>query len=136
MRFGGFPSTSCRGNYCLSPVLLRSGTAPEFREDWRPDDPVEAILTTCRSLLAVFDVDGLRIISFSVKEFLTSTRLAGAEDPIARRFRSLMTPAHTLMAQASLDILPSRTWDPSCSDWAHEKDELFAFDNLLGTVLQ
>ena len=39
------------------------------------------------------------------REFLTSTRLAEAEDPIARRFHVLMTPSHTLMAQACLGIL-------------------------------
>ena len=85
------------------------GPLPEFCEDWRPDDPVEAVLSTCRSLLAVVDVDGAKIIQFShfsVKEFLTSPRLAEAEDTVvARRFHVLMTPAHTLMAHCCLGIL-------------------------------
>ena len=96
------------------PFDFEAEPLPEICEDWRPDDPVEAVLSTCRSLLAVFDVDDLRIIPFShfsVKEFLTSTRLAEAEDPITRRFHNLMTPAHTLMAQACLGILLHLTED-------------------------
>jgi len=87
---------------------FEEGPLPEFREDWRPDGPVEAILSTCCSLLAVVDVDGSRIIQFShflVKEFLTSTRLVEAEDTVTHHFHVLMTPTHTLMAQACLGIL-------------------------------
>jgi len=82
---------------------------PKFCKGWRPEDPVEAVLSTCRSLLAVVDVDGSKIIQFShfsVKEFFTSPRPAEAEDTVvARHFHILMTPAHTLMAQACLGIL-------------------------------
>jgi hypothetical protein len=42
---------------------------------------------------------------FSVKEFLTSARLAEASDIILRRYHVSMTPAHTLAAQACLGIL-------------------------------
>jgi hypothetical protein len=42
---------------------------------------------------------------FSVKEFLTSARLAEASDLIPRRYHISMTPAHTLAAQACLGIL-------------------------------
>lgn len=87
---------------------FEEGPIPEFLDEWRPDDPVDAVLSTCRSLLAVVDVDGSRIIQFShfsVKEFLTSTRLAKSRDAATRRFYVSMTPAHTLVAQACLGIL-------------------------------
>ena len=42
---------------------------------------------------------------FSVKEFLTSTRLADATIIILRRYHVSMTPAHTLAIQACLAIL-------------------------------
>jgi len=87
---------------------FKEGPLPKFHKDWCPDDPVEAVLSTCCSLLAVINVDGSRIIQFShfsVKEFLASTCLVEAEDAVARRFHVLMTPAHTLMAQACLGIL-------------------------------
>jgi ankyrin repeat protein len=42
---------------------------------------------------------------FSVKEFLTSTRLADATNIILRRYHISMTPAHTLAIQACLTIL-------------------------------
>ena len=88
------------------------GTAPipEFHEDWRLEDPVHAVLSTCSSLLAI--ADGLyrsgKVIQFShfsVKEYLTSARLAKASDIISHRYHVSMAPAHTLAAQACLGIL-------------------------------
>jgi hypothetical protein len=72
------------------------------------EDPLDAVLSTCSSLLAIVNVEGSPVIQlshFSVKEFLTSTRLAEATDEISRRYHVSMTPAHTLAAQACLGIL-------------------------------
>jgi ankyrin repeat protein len=83
------------------------GIIPKFREDWRSEDPVDAVLSKCSTLLAVVDVGDYALIEFShfsVKEFLTSTRLAEACDTISRYHISL-PPAHTLVAQACLGIL-------------------------------
>ena len=87
-----------------------AGPIPKFYEGWRLEDPVDAVLSTCSSLLAV--VDGgyyfgnvIQFSHFSVKEFLTSTRLAQASDITLRRYHISMTPAHTLAAQACLGIL-------------------------------
>jgi Ankyrin repeat len=69
---------------------------------------VDAVLSTCSTLLALVNVDGSAVIQFShfsVKEFLTSTRLAQAGDENLRRYSISMTSAHTLVAQASLGIL-------------------------------
>jgi ankyrin repeat protein len=89
---------------------FEEGPIPKFREDWRLEDPVDAVLSTCSSLLAV--VDGGRFVGdviqfshYSVKEFLTSNRLAESGDIILRQYHVSTTPAHTLAAQACLGIL-------------------------------
>jgi ankyrin repeat protein len=80
----------------------------KFQEGWRLEDPVDAVLSTCSTLLALVNVDGSAIIQFShfsVKEFLTSARLAKADEEILCRYSISMAPAHTLITQASLGIL-------------------------------
>jgi hypothetical protein len=80
---------------------FEEGSTPTFLADWCPEDPAQAVLSTCSSLLAVFDDDdGFQVIQFahfSVKEYLTSERLAKAMDTISR-FHVSMTPAHTIIA--------------------------------------
>ena len=68
---------------------FEAGPIPKFHEDWRLDDPIDAVLSTCSSLLAIVDVNGSPVIQFShfsVKEFLTSSRLAETRETIHRRF--------------------------------------------------
>jgi ankyrin repeat protein len=87
---------------------FKVGPIPKFHEDWRMEDPVDAVLSACSCLLAVVDVEGSPVIQFShfsVKEFLTSARLAEANDIIHRRYHVSMTPAHTLASQACLGTL-------------------------------
>jgi ankyrin repeat protein len=87
---------------------FKAGPIPKFHEGWRLEDPKDAVLSACSSLLAVVDVKGSPIIQFShfsVKEFLTSARLAEASDIIHRRYHVSMTPAHTLASQACLGTL-------------------------------
>jgi ankyrin repeat protein len=83
------------------------GSTPTLLADWRPEDPAHAVLSTCSSLLAIVDVDGFSVIQFShfsVKEYLTSQRLAEARHTISR-FHVSMTPAHTIVVQACLGVL-------------------------------
>jgi ankyrin repeat protein len=89
---------------------FNNGPILKFYEDWRLEDPVDAVLSVCSSLLAI--VDGghrfgkvIQFSHFSVKEFLTSARLAETSDIIPRGYHVSMTPAHTLAAQACLGIL-------------------------------
>ena len=87
---------------------FKTGPIPKFREELRLVDPVDDILSTTSNLLAIVNVSGSPIIQFShfsVKEFLTSARLAEANDVICRRYHISMTPAHTLAARACLGIL-------------------------------
>jgi ankyrin repeat protein len=79
---------------------------PTLNGDFRWEDQEEAILLACSSLVAVIDDEGSRVVQFShfsVKEFLTSDRLAGLED--ASYYYVQPESAHTVMAQACLAVL-------------------------------
>jgi hypothetical protein len=87
---------------------FKAGPIPKFREDWRLEDPLEAVLSTCSTLLALVDVDGSSVIQFShfsVKEFLMSPRFGEKRDTISSRYHVSMTAAHTVLAQGCLGIL-------------------------------
>jgi hypothetical protein len=87
---------------------FNAGPIPTYREDWRLEDPVEAVLSTCSTLLVLVYVEDSPVIQFShfsVKEFLTSSRLAHKCDTISHRYHISMTPDHTLVTQACLGIL-------------------------------
>jgi len=97
---------------------FKAGSIPKFYKDWRLGDPVDAVLSTCSTLLAVVNYRGspaLQFSHFSVQEFLTSTRLAEAANITSRRYHVSMTPAYILVAQACLGILlhldKDVTWD-------------------------
>jgi hypothetical protein len=87
---------------------FKTGPIPKFCEDWRLEDPMHAVLSTCPSFLAIVDdkiySNGkvVQFSHFSVKEFLTSARLGEANDDILRRYHVSETPAHTLAARACL----------------------------------
>ena len=79
----------------------------KFVEEWRPEDPRDAILETCSSLISVVEDSGMQIVQFShfsVKEYLTSIRLSEAKPSISRYLITL-EPAHTIVAQACLRLL-------------------------------
>jgi len=91
---------------------IKAGSIPKFHEDWRLEDPIHAVLSTCRSFLAIVDDDiyplkreVVQFSHFSVKEFLTSARLAKAKDIILRRYHISETPAQTLAARVCLGYL-------------------------------
>jgi ankyrin repeat protein len=91
---------------------FEEGLIPKFRENWRLEDPMHAVLSSCCSFLALVEnksyISPRKVVQFShfsVKEFLTSTRLAEANDTILRRYHISETPAHTLAARACLGYL-------------------------------
>ena len=80
---------------------------PQLKEDWRWKDRQEAVLSTCSSLVTVIGRDSQRVVQFShfsVKEFLTSDRLATSSAEVSH-FHILPEPAHTVIAKACLGIL-------------------------------
>jgi hypothetical protein len=44
---------------------FKAGSIPKFHEDWRLEDPENAVLSACSSLLAVVDFEGYPVIQFS-----------------------------------------------------------------------
>ena len=90
-------------------VLLDSGEGSEYHADWRPEDAQQEVLSTCSSLITVTNVDGSSVVQFahfSVKEFLMSSRLANARDPLSR-YHILPHSSHTVIARVSLNVLLS-----------------------------
>ena len=85
----------------------RQGGIPKLNPDWRWTDQHQAVLSTCSSLITVVDDEDSRVVQFShfsVKEFLTSDRLAHSSEDVSR-YHILLEPAHTLLAQACLGVL-------------------------------
>ena len=83
------------------------GGIPTVNADWRREDQEYAVLSTCSSLITVVHDGDSRVVQFShfsVKEFLTSDRLAAAVGDIS--FHHIPPePAHTILAQACLGVL-------------------------------
>ena len=75
--------------------------------DWRREDEERAVLSTCSGLITVVHDGDSRVVQFShfsVKEFLTSDRLAVAAEDISF-YHIAPAPAHTILTQACLGIL-------------------------------
>ncbi|KAH9016032.1 hypothetical protein EDB85DRAFT_1828171, partial [Lactarius pseudohatsudake] len=80
------------------------GATPMLKEDWRWEDRQRAVLSTCSSLITEVDDGDSQVVQFShfsVKEFLTSDRLATSKGD-ASHFHIIAEPAHTTLAQACL----------------------------------
>ena len=85
------------------------GERSKLNTDWRWEDQQEAVLSTCSSLISVVDdyEDGSQVVQFShfsVKEFLTSSRITGSSGDVSG-FQILLEPAHTILAEACLVVL-------------------------------
>ena len=90
-------------------VDFEVGGTPILNPDWRWSDHQEAVLSACSSLVTTLkDEDGgSRIVQFShfsVKEFLTSNRLAESSRDISR-YHIQLGAAHTILVQACLGVL-------------------------------
>ncbi|KAH9029595.1 hypothetical protein EDB85DRAFT_1516161 [Lactarius pseudohatsudake] len=84
-----------------------SGGIPKLKDDWRWDDQEEAVLSTCSSLIAIVPSGGSQVVQFShfsVKEYLTSPRLAQSQGDVSQ-FHIDLEAAHTILAQACLGTL-------------------------------
>ena len=79
---------------------------PKLKLDWRWEDEEQALLTSCSSLISIVDTGGSRVVQFShfsVKEYLTSTRLATSSGDLPR-YHVDLEPAHTTLAQACMSL--------------------------------
>ncbi len=88
---------------------------PKLKTTWRWEDQEQALLSSCSSLIAIVNDDtscdssddDARVVQFShfsVKEFLTSPRLATPSRDVSH-YHIVLEHAHTIMAQACLSIL-------------------------------
>ncbi len=85
----------------------RQGSIPKLNPNWRLADHHQAVLSTCSSLIAIVDDKGSQTVQFShfsVKEYLTSDRLANSSVDISC-YHILPEFAHTILAQACLGVL-------------------------------
>jgi hypothetical protein len=92
----------------------REGTS-KLNVDWRWEDHREAVLSACSSLISIVnddddnddDDDSSQVVQFShfsVKEFLTSSRIANPTAGVSR-FHIHLEPAHTILAKVCLGVL-------------------------------
>ena len=80
---------------------------PKLKPDWRWEDQEQALLIACSSLISIVETGYSRVVQFShfsVKEYLTSSRLAAAIGE-ASNYHIDLEPAHTTLAQACLCVL-------------------------------
>jgi len=80
---------------------------PMLNPGWRWPDHQEAVLSACSSLVTIVKDGDLRIVQFShfsVKEYLTSNRLAESSRDVSR-YHIQLAAAHTILAQACLGVL-------------------------------
>ena len=83
------------------------GDIPMFRPEWRWEDQEKAVLSACSSLVTIVDGEDCRVVQFShfsVKEYLTSNRLATASGDVSQ-YHISPEPAHLILAQACLGVL-------------------------------
>jgi ankyrin repeat protein len=88
-------------------VAPAHGGIPQLNPNWRWPDHHQAVLSTCSSLITIVDDGALQVVQFShfsVKEFLTSDRLARSCGDVSR-YHIALEPAHTILAQACLGVL-------------------------------
>jgi len=84
--------------------------APNLVAGWRPENPEEAVFSTCSTFITIIDGDneGSKIVQFShfsVKEFLTSDRLQMTNVGDIRQYYIPMEPAHAILARACVTVL-------------------------------
>jgi len=88
---------------------------PKLNASWRWEDQEQALLSSCSSLVSIVDNgDGdddrdhdsraVQFSHFSVKEFLTSPRLATPNRDVSN-YQIVLENAHTIMAHACLGVL-------------------------------
>jgi len=88
---------------------------PKLNASWRWEDQEQALLSSCSSLISIvddgtahdhrgYDSRAVQFSHFSVKEFLTSPRLATPNRDVSN-YQIVLERAHTIMAHACLGVL-------------------------------
>ena len=111
------------------------GGIPMLKEDLRWENQEQAVLSACSSLITFVKPASPGSLSvhfshFSVKEFLTSCRLAATNDDTLRYHHIRLEPAHTIMAQTCLGILLRLGCHVMSRDIPHYPLAKYAADNI------
>ena len=80
---------------------------PKLKPNWQWEDQEKALLTSCSSLITIIETEDSWVVQFShfsVKEFLTSERLATSSGGVSC-YHIDLEPAHTILAQACMGVL-------------------------------
>src|SRR6201996_7986118 len=86
---------------------LSKGGIPKLNAGWRWEDQEEAVLSACSSLVSIIIKNGSRVVQFShfsVKEFLTSDRLASCVEEVSW-LHIPIEPSHVILARTCLSVL-------------------------------
>ncbi|KAI0288055.1 hypothetical protein BC826DRAFT_721137 [Russula brevipes] len=89
-------------------IEFDTDTGLNLREDWRPENPEEAVLSACSTLIAVIEDGDSKIVQFShfsVKEFLTSDRLRTSEFGNICHYFVPLDAARSILARACITVL-------------------------------
>jgi len=84
------------------------GNVPNLVAGWRPENPEEAVLSTCSTFITTIDDRDSKIVQFShfsVKEFLTSDRLQLSNVGNICQYYIPLEPAHVILARACMTVL-------------------------------
>jgi ankyrin repeat protein len=84
-----------------------TGGIPVLITDWRWEDREDAVLSACSSLVSIVSDRGSWVVQFShfsVKEFLTSDRLASCMEEVSR-FHVPIEPSNVVLTKACLGVL-------------------------------
>ena len=130
----------------LAVNFSREEKVPIVDEKLRWEDQEQAVLSVCSSLIAIVEDSGSRVVQFShfsVKEFLTSDRLATSVMDALRCHHIRLEPAHTIMAQACLGVLLQldkdmdipTIWSHPLAEYAGERfGDHVEFGNVLSNI--
>jgi ankyrin repeat protein len=89
-------------------IEFNADTMLNLKENWRPENPEEAVLSACSTIISIIEYEGSKMVQFShfsVEEFLTSDRIRSSEDTNIRHYYSPLDFAHTILARACLAVL-------------------------------
>jgi len=92
----------------LFAIEFGPNNAPNLVAGWRPENPEEAVLSTCSTFITIIDDRDSKIVQFShfsVKEFLTSDRLQLSNVGNIRQYYIPLEPAHAILARACVTVL-------------------------------
>jgi ankyrin repeat protein len=85
-----------------------ANAVPGLVEGWRPENPQEALLSACSTLITIVGDEGSKIVQFShfsVREFLTSDRLRTSRVANLRCYYVPLDVAHITLGQVCFAML-------------------------------